>query len=466
MNLLLVPIILYAILFTIAVFAPLRWSLIAYLILSTIDLGTPTARSSIGAFNVAKGMILPVYLLWRLRDQAGHSKIVMAPIAWCGLVVYAGIAASWSLYPMFAIKLVGHMLGSFIICLVFLRATKAGYISLAAVLPVALGALAMGTIKTTFMPWFGGEPDRFTAFASAQSFAAFLAALYCVALCATSLRSGIRIALCIALASAVVFDGSRIYILGITIATLLSLLLSGAETWIKIYSFALTIILIAVVVAEGDTVLQMIASKAKSNRIANAITAGYEGDAKSTGLGTYRLRRELDSRAIDALRQSHPEQILFGHGTSDAITIVGGLARAPDPNRCLHDEWLRVIYEWGLVGLVLWLSFFGSVAAYAVRGYRIDPLGYAKPLLIYLPTFMLGLTGENIIAGAGNDVSVGFLLLIAFASISHRIYARRMAARVFTPSASAISPQLAGLRRREQRRREIWTRPPVEDSTS
>jgi hypothetical protein len=46
---------------------------------------------------------------------------------------------------------------------------------------------------------------------------------------------------------------------------------------------------------------------------------------------------------------------------------------------------------------------------------------YSKPLLIYLPAFALGLAGENIIAGAGNDVSAGFLLLIAFAGVSHRL---------------------------------------------
>ena len=43
-----------------------------------------------------------------------------------------------------------------------------------------------------------------------------------------------------------------------------------------------------------------------------------------------------------------------------------------------------------------------------------------NPLLIYLPAFAIGLAGENIIAGAGNDVTVGFLLLIALASVPHR----------------------------------------------
>ncbi len=457
-----IPIGIYAILFVIAVVAPLRWSLIAYLILSTLDLGVTAAHPNIGRFNAAKGMVLPIYLLWRLRDQAGHSRVTLAPIAWCGLVVYAAIAASWSLYPMYGIKLVGHMLGSFIICLVFMRATKAGYITPKAVLPVAIGVLAIATIKTTVMPWWGGEPERFTAFASAQSFAAFLTAMYCIAMCATTLRLPVRIALCVALGGAVLLDGSRIYILGIIIAILFSLLISESETWVKMCSFAVAIILLALVVAEGDTVMQMIASKAQSNRIANAITAGYKGDVKGTGLGTYRLRRELDSRAIDALRQSNTEQILFGHGTSNAVTLVGGLAHAPDPNRCLHDEWLRIMYEWGLVGLILWLTFFCSIAVYAVRGFRIDSLSYAKPLLIYLPAFVLGLTGENIIAGAGNDVSVGFLLLIGFASISHRIYARRMAAPVFVEAAPSISPQVAGERRREQRQRELWQTPPVE----
>src|SRR6185437_4185558 len=127
---------LYAVLFLVAAFAPLRWSLIAYLLLSTIDL--VSANASVGALNAAKAIVLPAYLLWRLRDYAGHGKTILAPIAWGALIVYAAIAGSWSLYPTFAIKLVGHMAASLVICLMFMRATKGNYLTPAIVLPVTL----------------------------------------------------------------------------------------------------------------------------------------------------------------------------------------------------------------------------------------------------------------------------------------------------------------------------------------
>lgn len=411
--------ILYAVLFAAVLLAPLRWSLAAYLILSTIDLGSMNA--SIGLLNTAKAFLLPAYLLWRLRKHAGHGQIIVAPIAWGLLIVYAATAACWSLYPMFAIKLVGHMIGLLIICLVFTRATKGDYLTPAVVLPVSIGVLLLAVLRSVFAPTFQGEAERFKSFSSAQSFAAFLAALYCVALCSKSLRLAIRLPLCGALAAAIILDGSRLWMLGLLLSTLVALFVSNAAAWMKVCVAGLSFIVLALGVAEGDLILRLLAREAPSNRIAAAIVAGYRGDLKSYGLGTYRFRRELDFRALDALSTSSAKELTFGHGTSNSAVLAGGLARNPDPNRIMHDEWLRVLYEWGVIGALFWLVFFSSITIYAVQGVKRNRGWYSKPLLIYLPAFALGLAGENIIAGAGNDVSTGFLLLIAFASASHRI---------------------------------------------
>ena len=64
--------------------------------------------------------------------------------------------------------------------------------------------------------------------------------------------------------------------------------------------------------------------------------------------------------------------------------------------------------------------FIGSITIYALHGFKSESGEYANPLLAYLPAFLLGLAGENILAGAGSAASVGFLLLIALASVSHR----------------------------------------------
>ena len=411
--------ILYGVLFAVVLLAPLRWSLVAYLLLSTIDLGS--MNSSIGLLNTAKAILLPVFLLWRLRNYAGHAPPIVAPIAWGLLTTYAAIAACWSFYPMFAIKLVGHMIGSFVICLMFLRATKGRYLTPSVVLPVTIGALVLALLRSLFAPSFQGEPERFKSFSSAQSFAAFLVALYCVALCSKSLRPALRLPLCAALAAAVILDGSRLWMLGLVLSTVVALLVSNAATWMKVCVAGLSLVVLALGIAEGDLVLGLVAREAPSNRIAAAIIAGYRGDSKSFGLGTYRFRRELDFRALDAISNSDAIKLTFGHGTSNSALLAGGLAKNPDPNRIMHDEWLRVLYEWGLVGTVLWLMFLGSITAYAIQGVK-QPKGWgSKPLLIYFPAFALGLAGENIIAGAGNDVSIGFLLVIAFASTSHRL---------------------------------------------
>lgn len=410
---------LYGVLFAIVLFAPLRWSLAAYLVLSTIDLGSMSA--SVGLLNTAKAILLPAYLLWRLRKFGGHGTPIIAPIAWALLTAYATVAACWSLYPMFAIKLVGHMSALLIICLMFMRATKSDALAPAIVLPVTVGALALAVLRSAFAPSFEGEPERFKSFSSAQSFAAFLVALYCIALSSKSLRPAVRLPLCGALAAAVIFDGSRLWIMGLVLSTLVALFVSNAAVWMKVCAAGLSLIVPALAIAESDLLLGALAKEASSNRIAAAIIAGYRGDSKSYGLGTYRLRRELDFRALDAISNSGPAQLTFGHGTSNSALLAGGLAKNPDPNRIMHDEWLRVLYEWGLIGMILWLAFLGSITLYAVRGIKGDKGWYAKPLLIYLPAFVLGLAGENIIAGAGNDVSVGFLLVIAFASASRRI---------------------------------------------
>jgi hypothetical protein len=429
--------ILYAVLFAVVVFAPFRWSLAAYLVLSTIDLGS--MNSNIGLLNTAKAILLPAFLLWRFRNYAGHGRAIIAPFAWGLLTAYAAIAACWSFYPMFAVKLAGHMIGSFIICMMLLRATKGGYLTPAVVLPATIGALILAVLRSVFAPSFQGEPERFKSFSSAQSFAAFLVALYCVALCAKPLRLAVRLPLCIALAAAVVLDGSRLWMVGLVLSTLVALLVSNAAAWMKVCIAGTSVIVLALAIAEGDLLLGLIAREAPSNRIAAAIIAGYRGDPKSYGLGTYRFRRELDIRALDAISNSNPVELTFGHGTSNSAVLAGGLAKTPDPNRIMHDEWLRVLYEWGLIGTILWLMFFGSITVYAIHGVTRANGWYSKPLLIYLPAFAFGLAGENIIAGAGNDVSVGFLLVIALASTSHRpalYFEKRTAVRLAAHAAA------------------------------
>ena len=439
------PLYLYLLLFFLAVFAPLRWSIISFLVLSTIDLGSLSA--SIGLVNTAKSMVLPVYLLWRLRAYAGHGKITAAPIAWATLILYVTVASAWSFFPMYAIKLVGHMLGSLVICMVLLRASKGGYLSFQTAVPVTLGSLAIATFHWFFLHPWGGETDRFTTFMGAQSFAAFLAALYAALLVARFIGLSVRLSLCAALVLAMIFNGSRLWFLGLCLITLCAILASNLRAWIKIFALGATLISGSFIVGEFEQIMSVIVAHSRTNRIAAALTDTYQGNLQAKGLGTYKLRNQLFHRTLAGVESGSLLQILFGHGTCNGALIAATLSKDPDPNRSMHDEWLRTLYEWGITGLLLWLVFFGSLFAYAVRGVRRDKEGFSLPLLIYLPAFAIGLSGENFIAAAGNASTVGLLMLIGLAGVSFR-RGRRYAAwtrslQAKRPCAVLAAPALA-----------------------
>ena len=422
----------WAALFLISAFAPVRWSMVAFLCLSVVDF--ESGRGAVGGLNMLKGLVLPVYLLWRLRRYSGHQSLPLAPIGWLLLVTYVGVATTWSLFPESAEKLVVQMSASFLIACVFIRATKGGFLTAKTAVTAAIGCVALGLIRSAFFPKWGDDPARFTGFTTAQAYAALLAACYCIVLCGKGLRTSTRIVACSLIAGAIVMDGSRIWFMGILLATLLSLLLSKGQVWLKICAFAAIAGLVAVFVGASDYLFKYVAAGATGNRIASAVTALHQGDRQSTGLGTFNFRRAINDEAIRRLKNSSALDLLFGRGTCNGAIITGTLfsrsyAKFSDPNRMFHNEWLRVIYEWGLLGSLFWLLFIGSTIRYAIRGFQLDPKGNAKPLLVYLPAFLFGLAGENIIAGAATAANMGLILTVALSTVPHREFLNWKAAR-------------------------------------
>jgi O-antigen ligase len=419
------PLILYGILLTAAIVLPIRWALVAYLMLSTVDFAS--ASADVGVLNATKGLVWPVIMLWRLRAYAGHTRIVVAPIAWLFLMAYASVASMWSLFPLAAAKLVMQMAGSFLICMVFMRATKGGFLKPATAFFAAAGCIAIAAVRMIIIHTQGDifkaggdSTDRFTAFTSAQAFAALMAAFYVIALCSRSLLPWVRASLSISIAVVIFFDGSRIWLIAMAVATLIALLISELRASTKILVLASVMLAIVAVFWAAAPIISVLRGM-HQYRIAAAIVDAYDGDQKDTGLGTFRFRRALDARAIEMISESSGVEIIFGHGTSNGRMLGASLSRGiGDPNRAVHNEWFRIIYEWGMVGLILWLLFLGSLMMYAYKGMRVDGVGYAKPLLSYVPAFCIGVTGENILAGAGHAENIGILLLIALASIAYR----------------------------------------------
>ena len=424
----LLPIVLYSVLVSLSIFAPLRWAIVSYLLLSVVDFNT--ASAGIGLFNSIRGIVCPIVLLWRLRDFGGHGQMITAPIAWLMLTGYAAIAAIWSLFGLSAIKLVGEMAGSFLICMVFLRASKGGFLTPKVVLPVTLGVITIALLRTAyiriagdvFAKLSGDTPDRFTAFTTAQAFAALLTALFAIAVTSRTLKPSTRWFVCLATLTALLFDGSRLWFIALLAATILALVIADTPSWTKILGLGAIALTILGILAASQPIVDFL-QNAHQYRIAAAITAAYQGNRKDTGLGTVILRRNLDARATEMIKAGSVFEILFGHGTSNGRLVRGDLNKGiGDPNRAVHNEWLRIMYEWGVVGTILWFLFIGSLMVFAYEGLKRDKYGFAKPLFIYVPAFCIGVTGENIIAGAGHAENIGLLLVIGLAGMAHRTF--------------------------------------------
>jgi len=396
----LLPVVLFCVLFAIAILAPLRWSVVAYIMLSAVDFSS--GDSAIGFMNALKGLGYPIVLLWRLKNYSGHGKVVLAPVMWILLIIYAGIASFWSMFTLSAVKLTVEMFGSFLICLAFMRATKAGVLTPSAILaPATIGVLALGVLRSLFLPAWGDSPNRFTGFTTAQGYASLLAALFALSLGSRTVRTWERWLLCVTLFLAVVLDGSRIYVIGLIVSMVVALLVSYSRLWVKLLGFASIVLVVVALVAEKDILIGMISQSARLNRVADTINAVYEGNLRSSGLGTYQFRRGLYEHAVKALAESSLLQLSFGHGTSNGRLLLGMMIRTGDANRS-------------------WIVFICSVIVYAIEGVRRDRLGHARPLLIFLPAFLAGFSTENVLAGAGHAENIGFVLLAAMAAVSHR----------------------------------------------
>ena len=89
---------------------------------------------------------------------------------------------------------------------------------------------------------------------------------------------------------------------------------------------------------------------------------------------------------------------------------------ALDPNRSIHNEWLRALYEWGVVGLVLMVAVIGTMLIGLLRRYRSArvKLGVAAALS-FVPAFLGAFSGENVLAGAGNALTLSLAIMIALA---------------------------------------------------
>ena len=436
--------VLFWILLPVVIFGPLRWAVLAWLIMANLDATGPgqSAVSVVGGINTVKGLILPLHLWYRMREVPSELSRSWPTRLWIAATAYAAFAAMKAPYPVAAAKLVGNMFGILLALIVLEKAARKGLLDSRNLAILIACSLALAVVQTYY---FGGasygfdgtdQPSRLSSFIAAQQFGGFLVAFLVVALWVKGFRPAARIGLCATMAVALILNGSRAWTLGALLVVVAYLWLSFRRTLAIISFGAATAVLFVAFILNFNS-LGWFVVEDTSNRILATASALYTGvdTSHSVGLRDLTFRSIIYEGVVDELRGSSVRELVFGHGTSsggDAVLrVFPNRYRAEqfDPNRVIHNEWLRTLYEWGFVGLGLLAAVGVAFLRLLVGRYKSDSSkGSVSAVLSFLPAFLVALSSENVLAGAGSPVMISLALIVALLWIP-KIHVSRRASR-------------------------------------
>jgi len=412
----------------VALFAPGRWAILAWLLMGNLDTTGPTQEASaqVGWMNAAKAIAIPIWLWWRLRREPSQVLSTLPAKLWISLGVYAAIATLWSPFPIAAIKLVGNMAGIILMVILLEKSVRGGLLGPRIFSLLIIGSLALGVLQTYVYAGrtygFDGtdEPLRFTSFASAQQYAGYLVAFLALLLSQGTFARA-RTPLLAAVSVALILNGSRTWIAGAGLLLIAYGWLSFRRLVAYIaFGFATmalgALLLVNLTRLDADSITD---SSGRVTATLSAILAGHD-TSHNAGLRNLNFRLAMYDAALNEIRSSDARELLFGHGTSSGgmVALRAFPARYKldhlDPNRTIHDEWLRVFFEWGLLGLALFVGvFFTLIAGLVIKCRGRASKSPAGAVLAALPAFLAAVSTENVIAGAGNAIMMSFGIVIS-----------------------------------------------------
>ncbi len=378
-----------------------RWAIVCALLILQIDMSGPgfESISSVGFENAFKIILLPAILLWRIGWRpAPFSMWPRMARLWMALVAYAVVASAWSHYPLSALKMIGYLLCSTMLFIVFRLAWSRGWITPKVLLSVAWCSIGMAIVQTYLLgDPFGTIDGRFTEFSDPQGFAAFLLSVLALLLCAGTSGIFIRISEVVIMAS-ILLTGSR-YVFSAMI------LLFVVASFLKLVSRRKSINLLTFATrcfAGALPVLMLLGAVAwylPASRIQELVSFVSVRDATLEDIGTLAWRMTIYQETYNQLMSRGPMELLVGSGTSSGgdikLTMSANADEGLDPNRTMHDEFLRCLYEWGAIGLVLFVAVLVQAARISLRALRVQRSWQAVAFLGVLPAILFSLIIEN-----------------------------------------------------------------------
>jgi hypothetical protein len=321
--------------------------------------------------------------------------------------------------------MVGYLYCYTALFIVFTYAALQGWITEKVLAVIVIASLALGVIQTYFLGnlfGFGGTENRFTTFSDTETFAAFLIAILSLLLFSTETQGRfLRIASIVSLVLAIVLTGSRYVFIGLIVlflaASIFYTLRAAREIRLGLLLRRVSMGLVPTVLLIG-----LIIQYFPQNRL-NELTrlSGSEG---IEDIGTFGFRLAIYQLTLDQLSEHNLRQRVFGTGTSSGAEVALKYDPAVytldtvDGNRIIHDEFLRALYEWGWVGLALFVYFLMKTLKSCVDLLRRSRTREVMAFLAIFPTILIGLAVGNVLAEAGLPGGTGYVLVLACAAAS------------------------------------------------
>jgi hypothetical protein len=420
------------------IFLPPRWSLFCLLLAGCVEVVPPgfDASASVSLGNAIGRLLLPILLLLRFTGfRLPKVRWSFLSATWGALTIYAAIATLWSPFKLSGLKMAAYLASWFVLYLVFDIGWRRRWLDQEIILAALWGSLTLAFFQTSVLgnPLFNGNrvgdfaSAQFSPFTGPQSFGPFLACLLTLLLFSDqkSVLRSLSIGTCFL---ALVEVGSRYALIEAGVATVIWFLLvaAGLRTKGRVQLKSMLAILVLGVIAliSFRVTVAWIAPKSRVNQLFE-----IADDPDVAVEGTFGWRLLIYDRVLTALSYRSPQELAFGTGTSSGGEIPQELDTDNadlDPNRNIHNEFLRAEYEWGFIGLGLGLCMI-SVAARKLwgRALRLRSLsGFAA--LAIMPGILLALLVENPLAGPGTAESLGYLLVLSYGfALQQKVFAER-----------------------------------------
>jgi hypothetical protein len=404
---------------------PKRWALLSYLVVMHIDLSGPSfaSASSIGLENLLKVIGLPLILLFRTQFKPlKNAKITWVFILWSTLILYATLTTFWSPFLLSGIKMVFYLYAYLLVFLIFVHGWSEGWIDDSLVMISLWLVLGLAVLQTYVLGNPFGEfklvkEFRFTSFTHAQAFAGYLVAVLAIILFSNR-TNFLKVVSLGAILVGIILTGSRYVFFGMVFLFFFAWLTlffkkDKSEPQNRLLDLAKKFFAPACVVMA----LFVITNFTPNNRLNQLLESNNGGSEK--GVGTFIWRLGIYERALHIMPDRDIFPLIFGSGTSSGAQLVLGYDSrysedGIDANRVVHSDFIRVFYEWGLLGGFIFLSFLGGSLVSYINLVMVKKSTTALAFIGLFPNLLFGLAIENILTGSSSPDGIGIVLVMAY----------------------------------------------------